>query len=772
MAAPAHHVRKSVENIVISSHDAIGQSISHALSFSGAITQQASQHVSPEHKSVSRSPSPCRRSTGNVSKDSGDSSVHSGEGDTVRLRRTPGESSLTSLISSPQSSLSVSTPLPEQPSLLPLNRSASQECQPRNANQSVTSLSVTNLVNIGQSKPQESRTKKKSWYNALYPTYKSRSEDFKRIFKDVPDDERLIVDYSCAVQKDILVHGRLYVSQKYLSFYANIFRWETILSLQWKDVSSITKEKTALVIPNAILVCTDKEKHFFTSFSGRDKAYMMLFTIWQNALMDKAISSQEMWQLVHSCYGEQLGFDSDDEEFPQVVIEEDKLSGIQLSADSVSEVEFRDQSVLHSNVSASNDHSPNPFSTNLPPGTLAASVPAHWARPTNGGFNGGGDTLPTDMSDTTDSEADKPMSHATQCTDPHDGRKMMFQEINLHIDQLFTMLFTNSKFYVELLAARKTTDLVQGAWKHDTETGLKCRTVNFTLLLGQAVGPKTTQVTETQVMLACTRPGHLYSIDVTSCNAGVPYADSFTVGVHYCLQRVSENVTSLQVFGSVKYKKSVWGIVKTFIEKNCWQGLEDYFECFSKALHAEVEDERGPLKRKSRRRRRLPGLPRESELGNITASPMHRPLQSRKSLTGNSLHGGLPIASSIVSSSRPTWLVLIVLCILIIINGALYWRLWRLEGGSQGFFDNIADSLHGNIMSNTDSKSPSPELINEWSKLLKDQSSFHVEELDRWRKALNDAITLLKQTEAALANLQLVVKPSLENSRSLPQTDL
>lgn len=38
------------------------------------------------------------------------------------------------------------------------------------------------------------RTKKKSsWYNVLYPTYKSRSEDFKRIFKDVPSEERLIV---------------------------------------------------------------------------------------------------------------------------------------------------------------------------------------------------------------------------------------------------------------------------------------------------------------------------------------------------------------------------------------------------------------------------------------------------------------------------------------------------------------------------------------------------------------------------------------------------
>jgi hypothetical protein len=40
------------------------------------------------------------------------------------------------------------------------------------------------------------RTKKKSWYNALYPTYKSKSDDFKRLFKDLPDDERLIVGTS------------------------------------------------------------------------------------------------------------------------------------------------------------------------------------------------------------------------------------------------------------------------------------------------------------------------------------------------------------------------------------------------------------------------------------------------------------------------------------------------------------------------------------------------------------------------------------------------
>jgi len=35
------------------------------------------------------------------------------------------------------------------------------------------------------------------------------------------------VDFSCAMQKEILAHGRLYVSRQWICFYANIFRWET-----------------------------------------------------------------------------------------------------------------------------------------------------------------------------------------------------------------------------------------------------------------------------------------------------------------------------------------------------------------------------------------------------------------------------------------------------------------------------------------------------------------------------------------------------------------
>lgn len=127
---------------------------------------------------------------------------------------------------------------------------------------------------------------KSKWYNALYPTYKSRVEEFKRTFRNIPDNERLIVDYSCGLQKDVLVHGRLYISQNYLCFYANSQMNETSISLPWIDIASITKEKSSLM-PNGILISTETDKLFLTTFGVRDKTYSIMFRIWKSALINQ-----------------------------------------------------------------------------------------------------------------------------------------------------------------------------------------------------------------------------------------------------------------------------------------------------------------------------------------------------------------------------------------------------------------------------------------------------------------------------------------------------
>lgn len=69
-------------------------------------------------------------------------------------------------------------------------------------------------------------------------------------------------------------------------------------------------------------------------------------------------------------------------------------------------------------------------------------------------------------------------------------------------------------------------------------------------------------------MLKCSKPGKMYAIESETQNAGIPYADSFVVSTHYCLNKVSETESSITVFADIKYKKSVW-VVKGMASKEC-----------------------------------------------------------------------------------------------------------------------------------------------------------------------------------------------------------
>ena len=84
-------------------------------------------------------------------------------------------------------------------------------------------------------------------------------------------------------------------------------------------------------------------------------------------------------------------------------------------------------------------------------------------------------------------------------------------------------------------------------------------------------------------------PGKIYVIDVEAHQAGIPYADSFFIFNHFCLVRMSDSESRLSVYSQIKYKKSVWGLVKTFIEKNTWAGMEDFYQSMSKSLLVEAE---------------------------------------------------------------------------------------------------------------------------------------------------------------------------------------
>lgn len=108
-----------------------------------------------------------------------------------------------------------------------------------------------------------------------------RNRDFHNFFKSVPEDDYLIEDYSAALQKEILLHGRLYVSEGHLCFSSNILGWVTNLVISFDEVVSVEKKSTAVLFPNAIVIQTLHARNVFASFLARDSTYDLIIGIWK-----------------------------------------------------------------------------------------------------------------------------------------------------------------------------------------------------------------------------------------------------------------------------------------------------------------------------------------------------------------------------------------------------------------------------------------------------------------------------------------------------------
>ncbi|WOO84709.1 uncharacterized protein LOC62_06G008226 [Vanrija pseudolonga] len=117
-----------------------------------------------------------------------------------------------------------------------------------------------------------------------------RNAEFHALFPTVDEGDYLIEDYGCALAKDILVHGRLYVSENHICFHSNLFGWVTDVVVPFADVKTIEKKMTALVIPNAIGVVTSKEKYTFASLISRDSTFDVLMNIWRIAHPDDVMA--------------------------------------------------------------------------------------------------------------------------------------------------------------------------------------------------------------------------------------------------------------------------------------------------------------------------------------------------------------------------------------------------------------------------------------------------------------------------------------------------
>ncbi|XP_032368120.1 protein Aster-B isoform X10 [Etheostoma spectabile] len=638
--------------------------------------------------------------------------------------------------------------------------------------------------------------KSQSWYNVLSPTYKQRNEDFRKLFKQLPDTERLIVDYSCALQRDILLQGRLYLSENWICFYSNIFRWETLLTVRLKDICSMTKEKTARLIPNAIQVCTDTEKHFFTSFGARDRTYMMMFRLWQNALLDKPLCPKELWHFVHQCYGNELGLTSDDEDYvppdddfntmgfsEEIPNEENEINNDNLSKSSTEAKPEGSPPSLHKKVvpnitipSPGNHDTPITFDLPaeeyadcLPDGQLLA-LPLLLEE--NNDTSGPGGLVPSPSLDFNDNE-DIP-TELSDSSETHDegevqafhedlnGRQYINEIYKLSVDKLYAILFTESQFMSDFMEQRRFSEVVYHPWKTE-EAGNQTREILYTISLSNPLAPKTATVTETQTLYKASQESECYIIDAEVITHDVPYHDYFYTLNRYMLTRVAKNKCRLRVSTELRYRKQPWGLVKGFIEKNFWSGLAENFRHLELEL-AKLEEileshQLSPkaIKNSTVRRKKRPLPHMRSQHMDEALSPVTTPtdeevIQRIKQVAGSTQtrhqspeHHHLPAGLALYSVSKLLLIISFVLVLLVFLNMMLFYKLWMLEYSAQSLTTWQGLRLH-------ESKLPQTQM--EWAQLLEAQQRYHDVELQKWREIIKSSVVLLDQMKDSLLNLQ------------------
>ncbi|KTG02622.1 hypothetical protein cypCar_00003426 [Cyprinus carpio] len=485
----------------------------------------------------------------------------------------------------------------------------------------------------------------------LYTIYKQRSDEFRKLFKEVPETEKLIADYTCALQKDILLQGRIYLTENCLCFYSHVFRG-TKIRVNMRDIISISREKTAKWIPNAIQISTDSEKLFFSSFSAREKSFLGMFRLWQNVLMEK----------------------------------DDTLS------------------------TPSHQRSPN-LSLNRS-GSERVSKRSSLSLDLNANED--------QLSDNSRSDSLEEVEERETASPVSQGRLFVNRVFHISAEKMFDLLFTDSNFIQRFMDIRKIIGASSTSWQSEASGGMK-RTLNYTITINNPLIGKFSTATETQTLYKESREGQYYMIDAEVYTHDVPYHDYFYTQNRYCIIRNSKHKCRLRIYTDVKYKKQPWGLVKSFITKNSWSGIEDYF----RHLEAELQEEEAELTQGSGDAGKTGGLRRRRRAYSRTLQEHIKPGKQ--------------------------------LFVLVVLNLGLFYKLWAMEDVAHRMYLNTK-----NRMKERAESSLAPDLGTRQGMPHRSQEEAHL-----LRAVLQDSINLLEQGIFVLVNsiLRQMFGESLLNRR-------
>ncbi|KAI5917138.1 hypothetical protein F4810DRAFT_81367 [Camillea tinctor] len=406
---------------------------------------------------------------------------------------------------------------------------------------------------------------------------KKRNRDFHALFKSVPDDDYLIEDYSCALQREILAHGRLYVSEGHLCFSSNIFGWVTTLVMSFDEIVSVEKRSTALVFKNGLMITTLHAKHVFASFTSRDSTYDLIVNIWK-------LGHPSLRSSLNGVSLDETGGDKTEKvEDGEVVVANPSLSGSEIDdSEDGDDIYDEDQ-----------DDADLPDTTH-PTDSSPAETDGEKAvtRKASGAVHANGAADKTDAAPASGGAADfpGPATHApTDCGDADAHYEVVVGDdiIAAPLGKVYNLIFgpASVAFMGKWLTVEQKCLDLQMEDKKGLSLDNKTRGYTYIKPLNASIGPKQTKciVSETIENLDLEKS---VNVQVSTQNPDVPSGNVFSVKTKYCLSWAENNATHVTVNCTTEWTGKSW--IKGPIEKGVKDGQTQYCKDLFASLKAAV----------------------------------------------------------------------------------------------------------------------------------------------------------------------------------------
>ncbi|KAF1961609.1 hypothetical protein CC80DRAFT_488074 [Byssothecium circinans] len=436
-----------------------------------------------------------------------------------------------------------------------------------------------------------------------------RNKDFHTLFKSVPEDDYLIEDYSAALQKEILLQGRLYVSEGHICFSSNILGWVTNLVISFDEVVSVEKKSTAVVFPNAIVIQTLHARNVFASLLARDATYDLIIGIWK-------ISHPNLKSSLNGVAIDGGSGTGDKTEKAESIGSED--GSVQDSEDDVYDEDAEDDDGIGSFTEAGEGSITGSEVGSVQGGEIR-KVSATVAQAVSGGA-----TKLSEGAEATVNGAPSVQDYpgaathaATDCGDgdQHYDKLLIDTTIPAPLGKIFSLTFgPGSGTFMRkwLIDDQKSTDLQLEDDGKGLGEGNKSFSFSYIKPLGGSIGPKQTKCNITSTLEQYDL-NKAVSVSQSTQTPDVPSGNIFLTKTRYCLMWGPNNSTRLIMTFTVEWSGKSW--LKGPIEKGANDGQMTYATSLSTALRNAVATKssipRGPGK---------PGKGKKRSKANIATS--------------------------------------------------------------------------------------------------------------------------------------------------------